>query len=255
MRQARQVRPAWLGAALLLSAASVAGAVVTAPAHADPLPLAGRIIAIDPGHQLGNSRHLREINRSVYVGIWKPCNTTGTATNGGFPEATFAWRTSLALKHRLEALGAAVRMTRTTNSLGDWGPCVDVRGRFGEKVGADLEISVHGDGAASSTHGFFVIRPGLRRGWTDDIRVPSRRLARRVRAGLQGARFPVSTSYGGDGMDVRRDLGTLNAADVPTVMVELGNMRNRGDASCMTSRRCRHRYARGVAAGVLDFLS
>ena len=137
-----------------------------------PLPLAGRTIAIDPGHQLGNSRHLAEINRLVWVGIWKPCNTTGTATNGGFPEATFTWRTSLALKRRLEALGATVRLTRTTNSIDDWGPCVGTRGRFGAKVGADLEISLHGDGAAAATHGFFVIRPGLRAGWTDDILGP-----------------------------------------------------------------------------------
>jgi N-acetylmuramoyl-L-alanine amidase len=239
---------------VLLASAAVAGSSAIPPAQAGALPLAGRTVAIDPGHQLGNSRHLHEINQSVYVGLWKPCNTTGTATNGGFPEATFTWRTARALKHRLEALGATVRMTRTTNSLDNWGPCVDVRGRFGAKVGADLEISLHGDGAASEIHGFFVIRPGLRAGWTDDIRRPSARLARRVRAGLLGAGFPVSTAYGGDGMDVRRDLGTLNAADVPTVMVELGNMRNRGDARCMTSRACRNRYARGLAAGVLGYL-
>ena len=64
------------------------------------------------------------------------------------------------------------------------------------------------------------------------------------------AGFAVSTAYGGDGLDVRRDLGTLNAADVPTVMVELGNMRNAGDARCMTSRPCRGRYAEGLAAGI-----
>jgi N-acetylmuramoyl-L-alanine amidase len=189
------------------------------------------------------------------VGIWKPCNTTGTATNGGFPEATFTWRTSLALKRRLEALGATVRLTRTTNSTDDWGPCVGTRGRFGAKVGADLEISLHGDGAAAATHGFFVIRPGLRAGWTDDILGRSRAFAVRVLAGLVGAGFGVSTAYGGDGLDVRRDLGTLNAADVPTVMVELGNMRNAGDARCMTSATCRGRYARGLADGVLAQLT
>lgn len=32
---------------------------------------------------------------------------------------------------------------------------------------------------------------------------------------------------GGDVLDVRSDLGTLNLPDVPTVMVELGNMRMR----------------------------
>jgi N-acetylmuramoyl-L-alanine amidase len=242
-------------AAVLLAVPALLAAGPAGPAAAEPLPLAGRTIAIDPGHQLGNGRHQREISRLVWVGLWKPCNTTGTATNGGFPEATFTWRVSQALARRLEALGATVRMTRRTNSLGDWGPCVGTRGRFGARVGADLEISLHGDGAASATHGFFVIRPGYRRGWTDDIHGRSRRLALQVRAGLVGAGFPVSTAYGGDGLDVRRDLGTLNAADVPTVMVELGNMRNRGDARCMTSSSCRTRYAAGLADGVVAHLA
>jgi N-acetylmuramoyl-L-alanine amidase len=249
-----RVRPV-LACAVAGVAAALAGSLLMAPAQAAPLPLAGRVVAIDPGHQLGNSRHPAQIGRLVYVGLWKPCNTTGTATNGGFPEATFTWRTSRALKRRLEALGATVRLTRTTNSVDDWGPCVGTRGRFGARVGADLEISLHGDGAAAATHGFFVIRPGPRAGWTDDILAPSRRFANRVRAGLVGAGFGVSTAYGGDGLDVRRDLGTLNAADVPTVMVELGNMRNAGDARCMTSTTCRGRYADGLAAGIVAQLT
>ncbi len=249
-----RVRPV-LACAAVGVAVAAAGSLLVAPAQAAPLPLAGRVVAIDPGHQLGNSRHRVQIGRLVYVGLWKPCNTTGTATDGGFPEATFAWRTAQALTRRLEALGATVRLTRTTNSVDEWGPCVGARGRFGARVGADVEISLHGDGAASATHGFFVIRPGLRDGWTDDILEPSRRFARRVRAGLVGAGFAVSTAYGGDGLDVRRDLGTLNAADIPTVMVELGNMRNALDARCMTSADCRGRYADGLAAGIVAQLT
>ena len=52
-------------------------------------------------------------------------------------------------------------------------------------------------------------------------------LARSVRAGLVRAGVPVANYIaGGDGLDVRSDLGTLNLSDIPTVMVELGNMRN-----------------------------
>jgi N-acetylmuramoyl-L-alanine amidase len=241
------------------AAVAVLGAVSPAPAApavgADPLPLAGRVVAIDPGHQLGNSQFPAKINRQVWVGLWKPCNTTGTATNGGFPEATFAWRVSTRLRARLEALGARVRMTRTTNSRDEWGPCIDVRGRFGARVGADVAVSVHGDGAGPATRGFFVVRPGMREGYTDDIAGRSRWLARRVRAGLLGAGFRASSAYGGDGLDTRRDLGTLNTADVPTVLVELGNMRNAADARCMTSPDCRDRYARGLADGVRSYLT
>jgi N-acetylmuramoyl-L-alanine amidase len=243
---------------LLPLAAAVPAQAQRPPTHETALPiagpLAGRVVAIDPGHQLGNSRHLARINRPVWVGLRKPCNTTGTATNGGYPEATFTWQVSTALRARLQALGATVRMTRTANSTRLWGPCVDVRGRFGARVHADLEISLHGDGAAAPTHGFFVIRPGLRRGYTDDILRSSSTVASFVHRGLLGAGFSVSTGYGGDGYDVRRDLGTLNMADVPTVMVELGNMRNAADARCMTSGRCRDRYAAGLADGVHAYL-
>ena len=58
-------------------------APLSAPAAA-PGPLAGRLVVIDPGHQLGNHNFPRRINRQVPAGgFTKPCNTTGTATNGG----------------------------------------------------------------------------------------------------------------------------------------------------------------------------
>ena len=59
---------------------------------------------------------------------------------------------------------------------------------------------------------------------------------------------------GGDGIDVRSDLGTLNLSDVPTVMVELGNMRSTSEARVMTSPSGRARYARGLVSGVRRFL-
>jgi N-acetylmuramoyl-L-alanine amidase len=225
----------------------------TMAAHAS-LPLSGTVVAIDPGHQLGNSRHLRQIDRLVWVGLWKPCNTTGTATDGGFPEATFTWRVAKALRARLQALGATVHLTRTANSSDDWGPCVDKRGRFGAAVHADVEISLHGDGLPPGKHGFVVIRPALRAGFTDDISEPSHVFATAVHDGLLSAGFHRSTAYGGDGYLVRRNLGTLNLAGVPTVMVELGNMRNPADARCMTSGTCRGRYADGLAGGIRNYL-
>ena len=104
VRQARGVRIRPVLAAGAVVAAAAAGSLLVAPAQArvTPLPLAGRVVAIDPGHQLGNSRHPEQIDRLAYVGLWKPCNTTGTATQSGFPEATFTWRTSRALMRRLE---------------------------------------------------------------------------------------------------------------------------------------------------------
>jgi len=221
------------------------------------LPLEGRVVVIDPGHQLGNHRYPGKIARLVPAGGFrKPCNTTGTATNAGYPEATFAWRVSLRLRDRLQDLGATVVLTRHSNSQKRWGPCVDARGRAGNKIPADLKISIHGDGSyAAGAHGFHVIAPTDRRPWTHDIYASSRRLALRTRAALRHVGLQVATYIaGGDGLDFRSDLATLNLSDVPTVMVELGNMRNARDAHRMTSRRGQATYARGLERAVRRFL-
>ena len=219
--------------------------------------LAGTVIVIDPGHQLGNHNFPARINRQVPAGgFTKPCNTTGTATNGGYPEATFAWQVSRVVVRRLRELGATVRLTRHSNRQDRWGPCVDVRGRAGNKANADLKLSIHADGSyAAGARGFHVIAPADRAPWTDDIFAASGRLATAVRAGLVSKDFAVATYIaGGDGLDVRSDLGTLNLSDVPTVMVELGNMRSPYDAAVMTSADGRGRYAAGLVAGVRNFL-
>ncbi len=219
-------------------------------------PLHGKVVVIDPGHQLGNANHPRQVNRLVDAGGFKKaCNTTGTATNGGFPEATLTWKVSRVLARQLRHRGATVRLTRHSNSYQDWGPCIDVRGRRGNKAHADAVVSIHGDGADASARGFFVIMPADRRGWTHDIFHSSHRYGLRVRAGLGAAGLRVSTSYGGDGLDVRGDLGTLNWSNRPAVMVELGNMRNTHDARHMTTAKFRrHVYARGLRIGISRFL-
>ena len=229
----------------------------TARAATTTGPLAGRTVVIDPGHQLGNHNFPRETNRLVPAGGFrKPCNTTGTATNGGYPEATMAWRVSQELRAQLVRRGATVVLTRTSNRDDRWGPCVNTRGRAGNDIAADLKISVHGDGTyAAGAHGFHVIAPTDRAPWTHDIYASSRKLALRTRASLKDLGLPVATyTAGGDGLDFRSDLGTLNLSAVPTVMVELGNMRDRGDARRMTTRAGQATYARGLARGVLQFL-
>lgn len=220
-------------------------------------PLAGRVVVLDPGHQLGNHHYPRRVNRLVPAGGFrKPCNTTGTATNGGYPEATFTWVVSQLLQDRLEAQGARVVLTRHSNRQDRWGPCVDERGRKGNRIPADLKISIHADGSyARGARGFHVIAPTDRRPWTHDIHRASKRLAQDTRAALRAHRFPVANYVaGGDGLDFRSDLGTLNLSDVPTVMVELGNMRHRADADRMTGPRGRQRYADALAGAVRRFL-
>ncbi|MFL6060090.1 MAG: N-acetylmuramoyl-L-alanine amidase [Marmoricola sp.] len=219
-------------------------------------PLAGLRIALDPGHQLGNHNFPRQVDRQVQAGgFTKPCNTTGTATNGGYPEATLNFRVANLVKARLEALGARVFLTRTRNSESLWGPCVNVRGEFGKKVGAVLEVSLHGDGAPARDHGFHVIAPTRRSPWTTDIATASLRLAEALRSGLDARHVPRSTYVGGGtALNIRSDLGTLNMSDVPVAMIEVGNMRNRSDARRMTTVEGRRTYASAVVLGIRTYL-
>ena len=214
-------------------------------------PLAGRTVVVDPGHQLGNSRHLRETSALVGDGAGgrKACNTTGTTTDAGYPEATFAWQVAVGVRDRLRRLGATVLMTRTDNSAEDWGPCVDRRGRLGN-ASADLKLSIHGDGSVAGNRGFHVIvaTGSADRASSERYAVPRDAL---VRAGFSRSNYVG----GGSGLDARGDLGTLNWSRIPTVMVELGNMRDPADAARMTSPAGQRAYATALVEGARRFLA
>lgn len=234
---------------------SIPAAAATAVAGHE-LPLAGVRIALDPGHQLGNGRFPAEISRLVPAGGFeKACNTTGTETDAGYPEATFNYEVVRAVQARLRRLGAAVFLTRTTNSAAAWGPCVDQRGRFPGRVRADLMVSVHADGAPAADRGFHVIAPSPRSARSADIAAASRRLALALRSGFDGRDLRRSTYVNhGYALNIRWDLATLNLSTVPAAMIEAGNMRNAGDARRMASVTGRARYAEAVVAGIRRYL-
>jgi len=236
-----------VAAALLLGGASAADAEPWY-AETEAAGLDGRLVVLDPGHQLGNGRFPERTSRLVPAGGFrKPCNTTGTSTDGGYAEATFNWQVARLLQRRLEARGARVLLTRGSNSRAEWGPCVDRRGKAGNRRGADLKLSIHADGAYGGGPGFHVIAAPHRR--------HSLQLAKVARARLRAAGLPVARyTAGADGLDIRSDLATLNLSEVPTVMVELGNMRDRRDARRMTSRAGRALYAQALAATAFRFL-
>jgi N-acetylmuramoyl-L-alanine amidase len=226
--------------AALVSTALAALAFATPPASGAPAPqppLAGVVIALDPGHQLGNSNPKFASQMAQ------------TRFNGGYPEATFTWRVTRYLENRLITLGATVRKTRSNNSYDAWGPCVWNRGKFGAEVGADLMVSVHADGAAPSGSGFYVMLPSTIAGWTDDIAKPSARMGKRFIQGMADAGAPRSTYISGQTL-VTPEISTLNFSDVPVILVELGNMRNDSDAARMTSREGQKQYADWLVAGI-----
>lgn len=236
-------------------AASASSAPTSEPTPTPtPLPLAGRTIVIDPGHQLGNYRHTREVTKLVDAGGGqrKACNTTGTSTNDGFAESTFAFNVATELRPKLEALGATVLMTRNANSTDSWGPCINDRAALGNAENADLKISIHGDGSAASHHGFHIIVSTQNKSWHEN----SHALAIEARTALEAAGFARSTYIGGGtALSLRDDIGTLNLSNMPSIMAELGNMRNTNDAVLMASTEGQQRYATALADAAVAYLA
>ncbi|MEU5824142.1 MULTISPECIES: N-acetylmuramoyl-L-alanine amidase [Streptomyces] len=221
-------------------------------------PLSGSTVVIDPGHNPTNHLHTAEINRQVDIGSGrKECDTTGTATNGGYAEAEF----TLDVAHRLRTLlrdqGATVILTYDRDRA--FGPCVDERARIGNKAHADAVVSIHADGSAVGNRGFHVILPGSVRGGgadTSKIVEPSRDLGTRI-AGLfvrSTGSSPSNYIGGKTGLDVREDLGGLNLSTVPKVFIECGNMRDPKDAALLTDPGWRQKAAQGIADGISSYL-
>lgn len=229
--------------------------VLAASAHSQRSPLAGKTIAVDPGHNGRNWAHPEEINRLVDAGtLRKACDTTGTATASGYTEPAFTFDVALRLRRILRDAGARVVLTRSSNT--GWGPCITERAAIGNRARADAAVSVHADGGPTSGRGFHVIYPPAVRGLTDDIARPSRCLALAMRSAYRaGTGLPTATYLGGRGLSKRSDLGGLNLSDVPKVFVETGNMRNPRDARLLESAAFRERIAHSIAAGLARFLS
>ncbi|MEU1393297.1 MULTISPECIES: N-acetylmuramoyl-L-alanine amidase [unclassified Nonomuraea] len=220
----------------------------------DAKPLKGKIVVIDPGHNGGNYRNPKAINRKVNVLTqWKACDTTGTATNNGYSEAAFTWDVSNRMAKILKGRGATVKLTRSDND--SVGPCITQRAAIGNKAGADAAISVHADGAAPAGHGFHVIIPKKINGPVDKVVAPSTELGLAVRdAFAKGTGLPYSTYVGSKALSFRNDLGGLNLSTVPKIFVECGNMRNAADAAKFQDPKFRQRIALALANGMQHYL-
>ncbi|MEV7424551.1 N-acetylmuramoyl-L-alanine amidase [Streptomyces sp. NPDC091212] len=228
-------------------------------APADPSgPLAGKVVVIDPGHNPRNREHTAEINEKVDIGTTsKECDTTGTSTNAGYPEAEFTLDVAHRLRTLLRERGATVTFTHDNDR--PYGPCVDERARIGNKAKADAVVSVHADGSAPGNRGFHVILPALvKGGGADTSRIvgPSRELGERIVGNFVRETGSAPANYLGDGtgLDVRDDLGGLNLSTVPKVFIECGNMRDSTDAGLLTDAKWRQKAARGLADGISGFL-
>jgi N-acetylmuramoyl-L-alanine amidase len=215
-------------------------------------PLAGKTVGIDPGHNGRNYTDPSYIDHRIWNGReFENCNTTGTATDGGYPEARFTWRVASFLRKDLRHEGAHVVMTRHNNH--GVGPCVNTRARIINRAHANVGIDIHGDGGPASGRGFAVLEPERDKVNRHVIRRSARFghvLRRKV---LAGTAMPTSTYDGRRGFTHRKDLAGLNLTRVPLVLIECGNMRNAHDARKMITSHFQRRLAKAFTKAITRF--
>jgi N-acetylmuramoyl-L-alanine amidase len=216
--------------------------------------LTGMVVGIDPGHNGDNWDHTSYINQSVWNGREEEtCDTTGTQEANGYTEAQFAFNVAQNLAATLEAQGATVVLTRTTNS--GFGPCITQRASIVNNAGAHVAVSIHADGGPVSGRGFSILEP-VASGVNDAVISASQVLGEHVRSAfLTETPMPVSDYYGVNGVVPRDDLGGLNLTTVPKVMVECGNMPNPTDAALLVDPGFQQQAATALAKAITTFLT
>jgi N-acetylmuramoyl-L-alanine amidase len=219
-------------------------------AAAAPASIAGRIVFLDPGHNGANDA---SISRQVPTGRGgtKDCQASGTSTNDGYPEHTFNWETVLRIRQELTALGVRTAMSRGNDDA--LGPCVDERAAMANALHPDAIVSIHADGGPATGRGFHVnySSPPLNQAQSG----PSVQFAQIMRDQLQTSGLLPANYIGQGGLYPRSDLTGLNLAQYPSILVEMGNMKNPADAALIEAPDGRQKYADAVVRGIAGFLA
>jgi len=180
-------------------------------------PLTGRLIVVDPGHP--------------------PLGATGPT---GFREADANLAVSLELRKLLEAAGARVIMTRTTDAVVDLLP----RTNLADSVNAELLISIHNNALPDG------VNPWTNNGTSVFYNHPrSLPLARAI---LDGLRHTLGLRDLGVG---RGDLALVRPTWMPAVLCEGLFMAIPEQEAALSSPEGQRRYAQGVYDGVVGFLA
>jgi len=203
----------------------------------------GRIVCIDPGHQLHGDNTHEPIGPGATK--TKPCVSPGTRGSISGPEHTVNLDVGLRLHGLLISEGVTVVMTRVT---ADVQLCNSERAAIANSAKADLFIRLHCNAGRSNS--CFTLYPALTEGWTDDIYEESLKAAQIVQEAY--------SSYVGipdAGIRPRSDISGFNWADVPTILPEMLYMQNTDHDTKAASPEFRQKMAEGLADGIIKYLN
>ncbi len=206
--------------------------------------LSGTLICLDPGHCV------TPLTGKGYTELVSPLSQErkglySTGTQGKHAtEEQVNLQVALALRDRLEELGATVVMTRTESKMTISGI---ERCEIANKAGADVAIRIHCDGSTDpSVHGVSVLVPSGELLGTPSIQEESERLGQ-----LMVDAVADQTGAKNRGTVPRSDLTGFNFSEVPSVLIEMGYMTNPDEDANLASADYQAKIVEGMAQSVL----
>mgnify|MGYP002797674859 CR=1 FL=1 len=221
--------------------------VPTAAAAEEPTPsmtpeAAGRMVAIDAGHQSqGNAEQepigpgASETKAKVSSGTYGPAS--------GLNEYELNLQVALKLRDELQARGYQVCMIRETNE-------VDIsnreRAETAAAAGADILVRIHANGSEDpSVSGALTMAPSGENPYVGSLAPACQELSRDI---LDA--FCAATGASSQGVYITDTMGGINWSTIPVTIVEMGYMTNAREDLNMASGEYQQLMAQGIANGI-----
>ncbi len=230
-------------------------AITPAPTAPSGMPLSGRKIGLDPGHQANANSGLEPA--SPGSGDMKKKVSSGTQGRfTGVAEYVINLQVALKLKGKLEALGATVVMTRETNDKS-----VDIsnaaRAQMMNDAGVDCWLRIHANGNNNpAVYGMETLVPkeGCLNTTDKSVYDASVRLGQT----LQSAAFAAAATQPGFvtkdlGLSYRDDQTGFNWSSRPVCNIEMGYMTNKDEDEHLVADDYQERIAQGLANGFVSY--
>ena len=212
------------------------------PASVSGQPLSGYIIGIDPGHQA----HANREKEPQSPGSSTMKNKVSSGTYGRFTgvrEYEVNLQVGLAIRDSLEALGAKVLMTRTTNDI-------DIsnveRAQFFNPEKTDYALRLHCNGSDSASKaGAFMLIPKSH---------PLKDDCKRAAELLIDA-YCSATGFKNLGVTIRSDQTGFNWCERMIVNIEMGHMTNEKDDHMLTDKAVQKTMVQGLVNGIVAYFA
>lgn len=203
---------------------------------------AGKIIAIDAGHQAkGNSEKEPVAPGSSQMKAKVASGATGVKT--GIPEYKLTLAVSLKLKKELTDRGYQVYMIRESDDVNISNA---ERAEMANKSGADIFIRVHANSLNdSSVHGVLTMSQTSKNPYNGNLYDKSHALSKTVVDGIA-----AQTGFKNKGIQETDSMSGINWCKIPVTIVEMGFLSNPEEDQKMASEEYRDKIAKGIVDGV-----